>query len=213
MSSRDTAAAGASITGPILETERLAIRPFRAEDGADLFEYLSLPETYRFEPGLPLSLEAARRLAAERAGQDCFLAVALKEGPMAGKLIGHLYFQLQDPVEFRTWELGYIFNPAFQGRGYCTEAARILIRHAFAHRQAHRVVAFCDPLNPASWRVLEKCGMQREGLFRQKAFFRRDAKGQALWHDCLAYGILEGVAGDRPASPGSFGAGEGLPRP
>ena len=41
----------------MLETERLLIRKFDANDWQDLYEYLSLPEIYRFEPGEPINAE------------------------------------------------------------------------------------------------------------------------------------------------------------
>jgi RimJ/RimL family protein N-acetyltransferase len=175
-----------------IPTERLILRNFRSGDWKELHAYLSLPETYRFEPGSPISEDEARLMAAERSRGDTFIAV---ESSPEGKLLGHLYFNLTEPAKFRTWELGYIFNPLYQGRGYCTEACRAIISHAFSALDAHRIVAFCDPLNPASWKVLERLGMRREGEFKQKAFFRSDASGAPLWHDCWAYGILEG---DRP---------------
>ena len=169
------------------ETERLAVRRFREEDWKDLHEYLSLPGTYAFEPGDPVGEEEARGMARRRAGSDLFLAVVLKS---SGKMVGHLYFERTEPEEILTWELGYIFNPAYQGRGYCTEASRALVERAFGELGAHRVVAFCNPKNPASWKVLERIGMRREGHFPKKAFFRRDAEGRPLWHDCYAYGML-----------------------
>lgn len=171
----------------MLETERLFIRKFDPDDGPALYAYLSLPEIYRFEPGEPLSLEQAQHLAQERATADNFFAVVLKSSQT---LIGHLYFEQVEPLEFLTWELGYIFNPAFQRQGYCTEAARRLLAYGFQDLHAHRITAFCDPANPASWKVLEKIGMRREGEFKQKAFFRRDSQGRPLWHDCYAYGLL-----------------------
>ena len=171
----------------MLETERLLIRKFDANDWQDLYEYLSLQEIYRFEPGEPINAEQARQLAGERSQADNFFAVVLKSGR---KMIGHLYFEQIEPQKFLTWELGYIFNPAFQRQGYCTEAARRIVEYGFKDLHAHRITAFCDPANPASWKVLEKIGMQKEGYFNQNAFFRRDSQGQPVWHDCLAYGIL-----------------------
>ena len=172
-----------------LETERLVIRNFRKSDWKDLHEYLSLSDTYIFEPGDPVSVAQAKQLAKDRSEGDSFLAVVLKT---ENKMVGHLYFSLVEPADFRTWELGYIFNPVYRNRGYCTEASRSVIDFGFRELAAHRIVAFCDPRNEASWRVLEKLRMKREGHFRQKAFFRRDGSGAPLWHDCYAYGIVEG---------------------
>ena len=60
-----------------------------------------------------ITREEADRMAAERAGGQDFFAVCLHSGEMAG----HLYFHRREPLHFDTWELGYIFNPAYQGRG------------------------------------------------------------------------------------------------
>jgi ribosomal-protein-alanine N-acetyltransferase len=134
-----------------------------------------------------VTMAEAQRLARERAAGIDFCAVVLKA---ENKMIGHLYFHQIDPKEFMTWELGFILNPKYQGKGYCTEASRALVEYAFAFWKAHKVVAFCNPLNIASWKVLEKIGMKREGCFEKKAFFKRDAAGNPIWHDCRAYGLL-----------------------
>jgi [ribosomal protein S5]-alanine N-acetyltransferase len=173
----------------MLATESLMIRKFEVDDWQDLYEYLSLPEIYLFEPGDPIDRERAKQLATERSKTHNFYAVVLKA---EHKMIGHLYFNQSEPKEFLTWELGYIFNPHYQKRGYCTEASKRILDFGFQELKAHRIEAFCDPLNIASWRVLEKIGMTREGFFKQKAFFRRDPEHHPIWHDCYAYGILEG---------------------
>jgi RimJ/RimL family protein N-acetyltransferase len=103
-------------------------------------------------------------------------------------MVGHLYFHRVEPAELQTYELGYIFNPGDQGRGYATEAARALVGHAFAMMAAHRVVAHCNPANTASWRLLERIGFVREGHLRRNIFFRRDAAGRPIWQDTFAYG-------------------------
>ena len=172
----------------MLETERLLLRKFRREDSNDLFEYLSSPEIYRFEPGDPITIEQSRMLCIERSRGNNFFAVETK---LQHKVIGHLYFEQIQPSEFMTWDLGYIFNPKYQGKGYCTEASRRIIEYGFHDLHAHRITAFCDPQNPASWRVLEKLGLKREGFFKEKAFFRRDEENKPIWHDCYAYGILD----------------------
>ena len=170
-----------------LQTNRLLIRKFTIEDAIDLFEYLSLPEIYIFEPGEPLDQKQSLAICKERAAGNNFFAVELQAEK---KTIGHLNFNQTQPAEFMTWELGYIFNPKYHGKGYCTEAAQQIIAYAFKELNAHKVTAFCNPKNIASWRVLEKCGLIREGHFKEKAFFRRDSEGKPIWHDCYAYGLL-----------------------
>lgn len=172
----------------MITTSRLLIRQFQEQDYISLFEYLSNPIIYRFEPGEPISLEKARVLTLERVPKTEFWAVVLKD---AQKLVGHLYFKQIDPKAFLTWELGYIFNPAFQGKGYATEAAYALIRYGFENLGIHRVIAHCNPENVASWRVLEKIGMKREGQFRKNVFFHTAPDGSPLWIDTYAYAILK----------------------
>lgn len=99
-----------------LITERLLIRTFQENDWEDLFEYLSDEEVVRFEPYGPLSSEQARKEAADRTNDPSFHGVCLREN---GKLIGNLYFH---QLESDLWELGYVFNRSYQGRGYATES-------------------------------------------------------------------------------------------
>jgi RimJ/RimL family protein N-acetyltransferase len=156
-------------------------------DYQDLYEYLSLPETFRYEPGEPVTLEQTRQLARERAGSANWWAAVRKD---TGKLVGHISFFPVEPRYFLTWEIGFIFNPVFQNNGYATEASRAVIKYAFTELGAHRVVGNCNPENISSCRVLEKCGMKREGYFRKKAFFRKDADGNPFWFDACEYAIL-----------------------
>ena len=169
-------------------TSRLLIRQFQEQDYRSLFEYLSNPIIYRFEPGEPISLEEARALTLERAQGTDFWAVVFKDNQ---KMVGHLYFKQIEPKEFLTWELGYIFNPAFQNKGYATESAYGLIQYGFEHLGIHRVIAHFNPENIASRRVLEKIGMKREGYFRKNVFFHTAPDGSPLWIDTYTYAILK----------------------
>ncbi len=173
----------------MIETDRLLVRPFRESDYKDLYEYLSLDEIYRYEPGNPVSLEEARKITEERVNKVNWWAVVLKDD-INNRLIGHISLFQAEPDAFRTWEIGYIFNPVFQNKGYCTEAARVMINYAFNELNAHRIVAYCNPENISSTRVLEKCGMTREALRRKNAFFRTDDKGNPLWFDSCEYALL-----------------------
>ena len=106
-------------------------------------------------------------------------------------MVGHLYFQQIEPKAFLTGELGYIFNTAFQNKGYATEAAFGLIQYGFEQLGIHRVIAHCNPENIPSWRVLEKIGMKREGCFRKNVFFRTTPEGSPIWTDTYEYAILK----------------------
>lgn len=171
----------------MIDTARLFIRPFEAQDGNALYEYLSKPDIYQFEPGEPVTLKEAKELALERSQGTDFYAVILKD---KSKLVGHLYFSQILPNRIFTWELGYIFNPLYHLQGYATEAAIALVQYGFDNLSVHRVVAYCNPENIASVRVLEKIGMRREGHFRKNMFFHESASGTPLWNDTFVYAIL-----------------------
>ena len=170
-----------------METERLIIRRFSPDDSQDLYEYLSDETVIAFEPYSAFSKEAAVNEAAKRADDNSFWAVCLKEN---NKLIGNLYFNLEEPEEFRTWEIGFVFNRNFHHFGYATESALRMLQYGFDECNAHRIIAYCNPKNIASWRLLERLHMRREGHFLQKAFFRQDVQGNPVWHDAYEYAIL-----------------------
>lgn len=86
--------------------------------------------------------------------------ITLKE---SGAVIGMI-----DPrIEGHKVELGYVMSKAYQGKGYMTESARAMIDWALQQSSIYRVYATTGVDNIASQRVMEKAGMQREGLLRK----------------------------------------------
>lgn len=167
-----------------LTTERLIIRGFSEKDGEDLYEYFSNPKVLEFEPYKPFTKDEAYREAKRRADDEKFLAVCLK----SGKLIGNLYFSEGD---FETWEVGYVFNEKYWGKGYASESLLALIEYAFSILNVRRIIAQCDPINIRSWKLLEHVGMRREGILLQNIFFFKDEKGNPIWKDTYEYGLLK----------------------
>jgi RimJ/RimL family protein N-acetyltransferase len=64
--------------------------------------------------------------------------------------------------------MGFWIGVPSWGRGYATEVARRVVGYAFEELKLNRVYAHHMVRNPASGRVLEKVGMRREGLLRQR---------------------------------------------
>jgi ribosomal-protein-alanine N-acetyltransferase len=176
----------------VVETARLRLRRFRPDDVDDLHAYLSLPETYRFEPGEPIDRAAARLLVEERSRGSDFLALELRSET---RVIGHLSWLAVGAERLRTWELGFIVDPRYQRQGFASEGARAWVERAFADLGVHRVVAHCHPQNVASWRTLERVGFVREGCLRQDVYFRSDALGRPIWQDTLVYGLVDPTEG------------------
>jgi ribosomal-protein-alanine N-acetyltransferase len=83
-------------------------------------------------------------------------------------------------------ELWYLLERASWGQGLAFEAARAALDHAFGYDRVRLISAQAVPENVASWRILEKLGMRREGRLRQR--FVRDG----VYHDLYSYAILRG---------------------
>lgn len=171
-----------------LETDRLIIRRFNFEDWHDLYEYLSQETVVKYEPYNILNEEESMQAAINRSKNDAFWAVCLKEN---NKLIGNIYFEQLEPKEFLTWEIGYVFNPAYYGKGYATEACKRILKYGFEQIGVHRVIGKCNPENISSWRLMERLSMTREGHFKKAAFFRKSNDGKPIWHDAYQYSILD----------------------
>ncbi len=154
---------------PVLETERMLLRPRTKEDKDDIFEYASDPEvteyvtwpTHRSIEDTISFLESSPKNFAKR--ESIGFAMELKE---TGKMIGDCGFLRIEPKHHRT-EIGYVLNRNFWSKGYMTEAVQELIRFAFEEMGMHRVAAICDVENIRSSSVMERCGMTLEGVFRE----------------------------------------------
>jgi [ribosomal protein S5]-alanine N-acetyltransferase len=172
----------------IMETDRLILRRFTEDDWQDLYEYLSQEIVVKYEPYGIFNEEECKQEAIRRSKDDAFWAVCMKENK---KLIGNIYFQQLEPIAFMTWEIGYVFNPAYHGKGYATEASRKIIQFGFEKAGAHRIIGKCNPENTSSWKLMERLLMRREAHFRKPAFFRKSYEGKPIWHDAYQYSILD----------------------
>jgi RimJ/RimL family protein N-acetyltransferase len=81
-----------------------------------------------------------------------------------GEAVGGIGLDLGKDVESHSAEIGYWLGEAFWGRGIMTAAAKAMTARALASPRFYRVCAHVSAQNPASMRVLEKAGYQREGV-------------------------------------------------
>ncbi len=159
---------------PVLETERLLLRPLAAGDAEAIFAYASDPEVARWT-----TWEAHDTVEASRG----FLAMCLdayaggEHGPWAliakdeGRLCGTVGFTYWRQPHRRA-ELGYALARRLWGRGLMTEAVREMLRFGFAEMGCNRIEARCVPENIGSARVMEKVGMTFEGVLREQMFVK-----------------------------------------
>jgi RimJ/RimL family protein N-acetyltransferase len=99
----------------------------------------------------------------------------------AHRFITHFY--VLHPAS-RQLEIGYSLMPTERGKGYCTEATRLMVDYLFLSKDTMRIQAQTDPRNIASHKVLEKAGFKKEGTLRKSFFMRGELR------DCYIYSIL-----------------------
>ena len=103
--------------------------------------------------------------------------------PGDGKVIGEVgVFVEKEPKS--EGNVGWMLHPDYHGQGYATEAAQTLVGYAFRERHLHRLTSGCDTRNAASWRLMERLGMRREGHFRQSRWLHGE------WQDEYLYALL-----------------------
>ena len=169
-------------------TERLLLRPFTDADADALFAIHGPPDNSRFlytEPRsrdeIPEMIERFKQLSAIDDKHDGVRLAAVLAA--TGELVGDICLW-RVSREHRQGEVGYVLDPAHQGRGYATEAVREMLRIGFEVAGFHRIVGRLDARNTASAAVLERLGMRREAHLRENEF----VKGE--WADELIYAML-----------------------
>ena len=153
------------ITGVILQTERLILRPWRETDLQDFFEYASV-EGVGLMAGWPAheSIEKSREILGRFiAGKHTF-ALELKK---SGKVIGSLGIesserrQLPEPYASQLGrELGYVLTKDYWGLGLMTEAVKAVIPYCFTECGCEFLTINYYQENQRSARIAEKCGFR-----------------------------------------------------
>jgi len=145
---------------PVLESQRLKLRRITPEDCENLHQYMNHPQVQRstsFEAQTLLFPARLYRYFAEcyERLRDIHLAIELQQ---SCSVIGVCSLQHWDRLQGKA-RLGYLLSPEYWHQGYATEAARALIQFGFESLQLNRIEARCSQDNPASERVLQKCGL------------------------------------------------------
>ena len=171
---------------PVLETPRLRLRRFQQDDLEECFTWASDEEVTRYA-----FWQAHRHPSETQQFLDfCFAEYEQRGiGPWAvewketGAVIGNCTFGLLDPTNLRV-EIAYFFARPQWGKGFALEALLALLRFGFDELGVNRMEARCMVPNLASERVMQKAGMQYEGILREFVY----AKGR--FHDMKVYALL-----------------------
>jgi RimJ/RimL family protein N-acetyltransferase len=180
---------------PVLQTARLTLRAPRPEDAAVVAHLANdrriaentaqIPHPYRLA-------DAESFIASANAKGDANFVITLADAT----LIGVCSIEMGDGPE-----LGYWLGVAYWGRGFATEAVRAVIDYAFADLKHESIQAGARVTNPASRRVLEKCGFQWTGvgLYRIQALassapIDRFRLERGIWASLKSWGPMRRVA-------------------
>lgn len=151
--------------GPVVETERLKLRQWRAADVAPNTAMLSDPGTARFiaADGKPVTDPfVGWRNAAIMSGHWILHGVGMfvVEEKTTGKFVGRVgpWF----PPGWPGFEVGWGIGREFRGKGYASEAARAAIDWSFATFELDRIIHCIDRENSASQAVAQRLGAEKQ---------------------------------------------------
>ena len=148
-----------------METERVILRPWRENDAETLFKYASDPQVGP-RAGWPphKSVEESLQIIRTVFNTEGMWAVELKETGEPIGCVGYLPASHSNlAIGENQVEVGYWIARPYWGRGICTEALRRVIDHCFREKGFSVLWGDYFPENPASGRVMEKCGFEDTG--------------------------------------------------
>jgi RimJ/RimL family protein N-acetyltransferase len=172
---------------PTLVGKRVLLRPVTAADAPGLVELLNEPEVRRLtgthgqvRPG---ALERAEQWYSSRAAEDDRLDLAVVE-QATGEYVGEVVLnELHADNRSCSFRIALVGPRAF-GRGYGTEATRLILAHAFETVGVHRVELEVFAFNPRARHVYEQVGFVHEGTKRQALHW------QGAWVDAQILAVL-----------------------
>ncbi len=173
--------------------EKLSLRAFTAADVEFLDRWATDPEAMGEFEWIGFRDAARKRRRFEKDGyisnEHASIAVSLPDGTCVG--VASYWPKHHGGPEGGCLEIGIGFLPEHRGQGFGKAAGRQLIDYLFGYTTAHRIEALTDEENVASQIVMERAGLQREGLLRG-AYFHRGA-----WRNLVVYAIVRGDPRDR----------------
>lgn len=157
---------------PTLETPRLILRALTMRDAPALFAYSKDPEVARYvlwdaHDSIAQTRSYIRYILRQyRNGEPSSYGIVHKE---TKKVIGTIGFMWLNE-ENRSGEIGYSLDRSYWGQGMMTEAVQTILAFGFTSLRLNRIEAQHDTRNPASGKVMQHCGMKKEGTLRQRLF-------------------------------------------
>jgi len=155
---------------PTLSTETVILRKIELSDVNDIFEFTSDPEVAKLTS--MFTLHTTKKETYSYIENLFSLYIEGKVIPWAivdkknNKIIGIIRFVNYSSLHARA-DIGYTISRPYWNQGIATQAAKEIINFGFTVLDLNRIQGTCDSENNASSRILEKCGMQYEGLLHK----------------------------------------------
>lgn len=143
-----------------METDRILLRPWHETDAENLFKYASDPDVGP-RAGWPphKSVEESLNVIKNFFSNEDTWAIELKETSEIIGCIGFLRASVSNlKIAENECEIGYWVAKPYWGKGICTEALRLVIDYCFNMKSFTTICGDYFPENPASGKVMEKCG-------------------------------------------------------
>ena len=149
----------------LAETDRILLRPWLESDAPTLYKYASDPDVGP-RAGWPphKSVEESREVIKNFFSNEYTWAIELKETSEIIGCIGYLPSNISNlKINDDECEIGYWVAKPYWGKGICTEALRLVIDYCFNVKNFTTLWGDYFPENPASGKVMEKCGFKDTG--------------------------------------------------
>lgn len=170
-----------------ITTGRLVLRLFQKSDAKTVTRLCNNYNIYKNTLYLPYPYSIDCALTWMESHEENYNADKTYEFAVTDKETGELYgaISLSSNKRFEHGEIAYWIGEEYWGRGYATEASKAMLDFAFNIKGYNKVFARYFGSNPASGKVMQKLGMEKEGIF--KAHVKKDER----FEDLLYYGILK----------------------
>ena len=167
-----------------IQCKDILLRRFEEGDVEDILEYASDEEALRY-----IDWEGSKTI--EEAKSNIYDFYWARAGVWAiadknsNKALGCIDIRIVETHHKASF--GFILNRAYWGKGYMTQALSAVLKVAFIELELNRVEAVHYVGNEGSGKVMEKCGMRKEGLLAQNEYI----KGKYVDH--VVYGITKSM--------------------
>jgi RimJ/RimL family protein N-acetyltransferase len=171
----------------ILAGERVRLRGVRDDDLPALASWAMDPgrmATLSSQVAPPSEAAAKERIAEWSANQDGNLSFAIETLDDPPVLIGTIGLWGAQPKD-RCATLGIALGREYIGRGYGTDAVRVIVGYGFRELGLHRIQLSVAPFNPAGIRAYEKAGFTEEGRHRESVLH------DGRWYDDVLMSVLD----------------------